>query len=297
MSEMDYYKILGVEKTASDTEIKKAYRKLAMKYHPDHSKGDKEAETKFKEISEAYAVLSNKEKRKQYDMFGSTEFHQRFSKEDIFNGFDLGSILREFGFGARGGGMHFTFGGNNQFNEQRYMRRVKGSDMVYEIPITLKEAVNGGSRTISLDHTGKKETISVKIPKGMITGKKIRLQEKGYSGSYGGSPGDLYIQAELKEDPFYKTEGYDIIIEHAVSISDSLLGTNITIDDVSGNSLTIKVPPCTKHKTKFRIPNRGIPYMNDDRCGDLYISILVDIPKELNKKQEKLVKQLKEAGL
>ena len=137
MSETDYYKTLGVNKTASDDEIKKAYRKLAMKYHPDHTKGNKSAEEMFKKISEAYAVLSDKEKRKQYDTFGSDGFHQRFSQEDIFKSFDFGDIFKEFGFGGsnpfmgRRGGTRFSFGSGSPFGSHPgQQQQIKGSDLV-----------------------------------------------------------------------------------------------------------------------------------------------------------------------
>ena len=194
----DYYQALGVGRNASDEEIKKAYRKLAMKYHPDHTKGDKAAEDKFKEISEAYAVLSDKEKRKQYDTFGSEGFSQRFSQEDIFRGFDLNDILKEFGVGGRGGGMRFSFGSGSPFGNfsGRQPQQVKGSDLVYELPLTLQEVITGASKTVSFNHKGRSEKVSVKIPKGMMTGKKLRLAGKGEPSPYGGPPGDFVYPGE-----------------------------------------------------------------------------------------------------
>ena len=167
MSE-DYYSILGVKKTDSDADIKKAYRKLAMKYHPDHTKGDKNAEEKFKKISEAYAVLSDKDKRKEYDTFGSEGFRQRFSQEDIFRGFDFNDIFREFGFG--GGGRRFNFGQGASFNfgGGQQQARVKGSDLVYELPLTLREVATGTSKSVAFQHEGRSENLTVKIPKGLI---------------------------------------------------------------------------------------------------------------------------------
>ena len=205
MPETDYYKLLGVSKNASEDEIKKAYRKLAMKYHPDHAKDDKSAEEKFKKISEAYAVLSDKEKRKQYDEFGSAGFHQKYSQEDIFRDFDLGDILREFGFGSgafmgRGGGTRFSFGGS-PFGAYAGQQQVKGQDLIYELPLTLEEVTTGITKVISFRHDRRSEKITVKIPKGMITGKKLRLPGKGEQSPYGGAAGDLYIQAKLTDDP------------------------------------------------------------------------------------------------
>ena len=160
MPETDYYKMLGVKRNASDENIKKAYRKLAMKHHPDHAKGDKTAEEKFKKISEAYAVLSDKEKRQQYDTFGSTGFQQRYSQEDIFKGFDFANILKEFGFGggdrfSRGpGGMRFSFGGDTPYGTRARQQQSlqKGADLVYEIPITLLEVATGATKTVAFKH-------------------------------------------------------------------------------------------------------------------------------------------------
>eukprot|EP00362_Geleiidae_sp_MMETSP1317_P002550 CAMPEP_0201284416 /NCGR_PEP_ID=MMETSP1317-20130820/73296_1 /ASSEMBLY_ACC=CAM_ASM_000770 /TAXON_ID=187299 /ORGANISM="Undescribed Undescribed, Strain Undescribed" /LENGTH=231 /DNA_ID=CAMNT_0047604465 /DNA_START=25 /DNA_END=721 /DNA_ORIENTATION=+ len=228
MSEKDYYKILGINKDASDSEIKKAYRKLAMKYHPDHTKGDKNAEEKFKNISEAYAVLSDKGKRKQYDEFGSADFHQRFSQEDIFQGFDLGNILKEFGFGGMGrqGSMRFSFGGSPPFSShtRQQPQQVKGSDLIYEIPLTLQEIMTGTTKKISLQHQDKTEIISVKIPKGMIAGKKIRVVGKGSPSShYGGQAGDFYILSKAEDNPDYIINDYDITLNHEIKLTESQL--------------------------------------------------------------------------
>ena len=172
MTDQDYYDILGVTKKASSSEIKKAYRKLAMKYHPDKTKGNINFENKFKKISEAYAVLSDKEKRKQYDDFGSEGFHKKYSQEDIFGNFDFRSIFKEFGQSNR-----FSFGGF-QYNDMQN-RSMKGSDLIYEIKLTLKEVNSGTTKIVTFKNNDKVENISVKIPPGMISGKKLRLIGKG----------------------------------------------------------------------------------------------------------------------
>lgn len=302
MSGNDYYGALGVSKSASDDEIKKAYRKLAMKYHPDHSKGDKAAEEKFKKISEAYAVLSDKEKRQQYDTFGSTDFHQRYSQEDIFKNFDFGNIFKEFGFGGQNfssggrGGSRFSFGGGDPFGNRR-QAQAKGSDLVYELPLTYSEIAIGADKTISFQHKGRSESISVKIPRGMIAGKKLRIAGKGDPSQFGGPPGDLFIQAKTAADPAFTSKEYDLYIDRQIKLSESLLGTIVLIPALTGNELSLKIPAGTKHKTKMRLAGRGLPHMKGSGMGDLYVSIHVVTPKTLTDEQNDLVKKLADAGL
>lgn len=303
MPEKDYYKILGLDKNATDTEVKKAYRKLAMKYHPDHTKNDKSAEEKFKQVSEAYAVLSDKEKRKQYDQFGSSGFHQRFSQEDIFRGFDFSDIFREFGFGGanvsgnRRGGTRFSFGGNSPFGNFQQQAPVKGSDLVYELPLTLSEVSTGVSKTISFQHKGRSEKITVKIPKGMITGKKIRLAGKGETSAYGGPAGDLFIQSKVMDDPVYRSEEYDLYVERKIKLTEAILGTSISVPTITGKALSLKIPPGTKHKTKMRLSGHGLPHMQGRTKGDLYVIIDVNIPNQLTPEQTKLIDKLAGSGL
>ncbi len=306
MAETDYYKTLGVSKTATDSEIKKAYRKLAMKYHPDHAKDDKSAEEKFKEVSEAYAVLSDKEKRQQYDTFGSTGFKQRYSKEDIFRGFDIEELLRSFGMGGagfssdrRGGRTRFTFGGGSDpfggFTNQQ--APVKGSDLVYELTLTLKEVATGTTKQVSFLHGPQSENLSVKIPPGMISGKKLRIPAKGESGAYGGPPGDLYIKAKVLDDQMFDVKGHDLYIKRVIKLSDALLGITLPVPTVEGKELSLKVPPGVKHKTRMRLSDNGLPFMNEEIRGDLYVQIEVQMPKQLTEEQLKLVKKLAETGL
>lgn len=290
MSGTDYYSILGIEKNASADEIKKKYRKLAMKYHPDKTKGDKASEEKFKQISEAYAVLSDPEKRKEYDTYGSSGFSQKYSQEDIFRNFDFEDILRGFGFGGFSGGRRtggFT----------RHPQPVKGSDLVYELPLTLREITEGVTKTISLQHHGAEGQISVKIPKGMVEGKKIRLQGKGEPGSYGGPTGDLFIKSKVMPDPVFFVEDHDLNVNRSVQLSEALLGTIVSVPTVTGKELSLKIPPGTQHKTKMRIPGQGLPHMKGSARGDLFVHILLNIPKTLDDKQRELVEKMAEAGL
>ncbi|MFW5908978.1 MAG: DnaJ C-terminal domain-containing protein [Desulfosalsimonas sp.] len=320
MAQKDYYKILGVDKNASQEDIKKAYRKLAMKYHPDHSSGSKENEEKFKEISEAYAVLSDPEKRKQYDTYGDEDFRQRYSQEDIFKDVDLGDILREFGFGgsssffsfgAGGRGRSgqktrfsfdpesmFGFGGTAGSRQQQSAAGVKGRDLEYELPLTLQEVSSGASKTVTVQTpSGETEALTVKIPKGLITGKKIRLSGKGEPSPYGGPPGDLYIRSKIVDDPVFSHKDYDLYVNREIKLTEALLGTSISVPTLEGKQLSMKVPPGTNHKSKLRMAGRGIPRMRGEGKGDMYVVINVKMPKKLTAEQRELAEKLAETGL
>ena len=296
MAEADYYKELGVEKNASKEQIRKAYRKLALKYHPDHAQGDKAAEEKFKKISEAYAVLSDDEKRKQYDTFGTEGFRQRFSQEDIFRGFDMGDIFREFGFGGRGG--RFSFNSGSPFGgASAGQQRVRGGDLEYELGLTVAEVAEGTRKTVSFQHGERKETITVKIPKGMIDGKRLRLAGKGEPSPYGGPAGDLYVKARILPDPIYTVEGVDLFVTREIKISEAILGTRLSIPVLGGKQVSLKIPPGTRHKTRMRLAGHGLPLMNSATRGDLFVHVHTIMPSELTSDQKKLIEQLSEAGL
>ncbi|MBF0099278.1 MAG: J domain-containing protein [Desulfobacterales bacterium] len=298
MGETDYYKILGVTKNATEDEIKKAYRKLAMKYHPDHAKGDKSAEEKFKKISEAYAVLSDSEKRKQYDMYGSSDFQKRFTQEDIFKNFDFGDVFKEFG-------INFGFGGMDFFSNrttgpkvhQRQHKQLKGHDVVYELPLTLSEVASGVEKNININIGGRSERISVKIPKGMTSGKKLRIPTKGEPSQFGGPSGDLYIKAKITDDSVFKADKQDIYIDRYIKFTEALLGTQISIPTLDNKELSLKVSAGTQHKTKLRIAGKGLPYMNSNQYGDLYVCIHVQMPNKLTSHQKQLIEQLALTGL
>lgn len=302
MAGEDYYKELGVAKTATQEEIKKAYRKLAVKYHPDKNKGDKASEEKFKKISEAYAVLSDTEKRKQYDTFGSTDFHQKYSQEDIFKNFDFSNIFRDLGFDMGFGGGGFNFGGRGRGARSTHQRFAqggaeKGSDLSYEIALTPHEVFHGTEKTVTLTSGGRSEQVNVKIPKGMVTGKKIRLTGKGEKSPYGGQDGDLYIVSKVIPDSKFDIEGHDIVAAHEIKLTESLTGTKINVATIDGREISIKIPPGTQHKTKMRLPGLGIPHMKGSAKGDMFVVINIKIPKSLTKEQEKLVSELSKTGL
>jgi len=308
----DYYKILGIEKGADAAQIKKAYRKLALKYHPDKTKGDKALEDKFKKISEAYAVLSDPEKKKQYDTYGSADFQQRYSQEDIFRNFDMGDILREFGFGGGGGsfrgfnqagGRGGGFGGNPFFQGGgggwggRQQAPVRGKDLSYDLPLTLEELINGTQKTITISQGGQSKAVEVKIPKGLTQGKKIRLPGKGEPSPSGGPAGNLYIKSTPTMPRGITVEDNHIHMNHEVRLTQALLGDKIEVATPAGKTISLTLPPGTSHKAKMRIPGMGIPHMKGNGCGDLYVVINIMMPKTLDQKQLELVKELEKTGL
>lgn len=289
---MDYYKVLGVEKNATDDEIKKKYRKLAMKYHPDKTKGDKAAEDKFKEISEAYAVLSDAAKRKEYDTYGASGFHQRYSQEDIFRGFDLGDIFREFGFGGGGFGNPFGGGGGPGFQGRR---QVKGADQTLEITLTVQEVFTGTTRSLAVG--GDASTLNVRIPSGLVDGKKLRLTGKGEPSRFGGPAGDLYILSRVVGSGGFVPDGQNVIFDIDIRLSEALLGATVTVPTLEGGEINLKVPAGVQHKTKMRIPGKGLPEMKGEGRGDLFVRIGVVIPKTLTEGQREAVENLAKSGL
>lgn len=295
MNSKDYYQVLGLKKDATAEEIKKAYRKLAVKYHPDKNQGNKEAEEKFKEINEAYAVLSDPQKKSQYDQFGSTGFHQRYSQEDIFRGFDVGDIFKDMGFGTDDI-FSRIFGGGFQQDTRYRARRQRGRDFSMELPLTFREAVMGGEKRVSYLRDGVKEEISVKIPAGIENEARLRVQGKGESGYNNGQPGDLYLTIKVGEDPVFTREGDDIIVERTIRVTEAALGTALDVPTLDG-SRRIKVPAGIQPGTKIRLKGFGSARMGKSSKGDLFVRINVQIPEHLSAAQKKLMEELAESGI
>ncbi len=299
MKKKDYYKILGVEKNATSAEIKASYRNLAKKWHPDRNPGDKAAEERFKEISEAYAVLSDSDKRKQYDMVGSERFHQQFSQEDIFRGGDVNDILREMGFGdffssaGGGGGFRINFGGGGfggaPFGQEG---RANNLDAEAELSITFEEAAKGTQKELVLQAGSKRETVKVKIPAGIRNGERLRLAGKGTQAR--GRRGDLFIHINVAPHPLFRREGDDIIVRAEIDISTALLGGSAEVNTLDGVR-AVKVPAGIQPSQKIRVRGQGI--RRAGAAGDLYVEIALRVPVHLTDEQKRLAGELHRAGL
>ena len=299
----DYYKILEVSKTASDDEIKKSYRKIAMKCHPDRNPGDKAAEDKFKSISEAYAVLSDPEKRKQYDTYGDSKFHQQYSQEDIFKGADFRNIFGDSGFdasdifsrifgggfggGGGGGGGRGGFGGGPQ----------KGQDIEFPQTIGFQEAFAGCEKQLNFRLSdGSVRDLTVRIPAGVKDGGRLRVAGKGADSQYGGPPGDLFVAISVAKHPHFERIGDNIEGKLPLKLTEALMGCSKEVATFEGNK-RIKVPAGVKAGTKIRLRDLGFPVPGKKHRGDFYAVIEYDLPSKLTSQQQDLISALAESGL
>ena len=350
MAKRDYYDVLGVTKSASKDEIKKAYRKLALKYHPDKTKGDKTSEEKFKEASEAYHVLSDEKRKTNYDQFGHAAFEGSGGRGQGFGGFDFNSssfsdIFEDF-FGDFGNG-----------TPRRSSNR--GNDLRYDISISLEEAYKGleknvkyttykkcsscsgsgaakGSKPIKCDYcsgrgkvrtnqgfftvqqtcpqcsgygemigspcnkcsgNGKvqaNENVTVKIPKGVDDGTRIRVSGKGEAGSKGGSSGDLYLFVSIDNHEIFKRAEENLYYELPISFTDAALGTSVEVPSIDGGKSKIKIPAGTQHGKQFRLKGKGMPVLRRNLSGDLYIRINTQVPNSLSKRQKEILEEFGE---
>jgi curved DNA-binding protein len=295
MEYVDYYKILGVDKNASTEDIKKAYRKLARKYHPDVNPNNKEAHKKFQEINEANEVLSDPEKRKKYDQYGKDWKHaEEFERarqqqqrqrtysageEQFFGGADEGNFSDFF---------ESLFGGMGGERNSRRGTKFRGQDYEAELHLTLREAYSTHQRTLTID--GK--NIRITIPAGVENGQKIRLKGHGAPGVNGGPNGDLYITFVIEDDPQFKRLGNDVYTNAEIDLYTAVLGGETTVETLSGK-LKLKVPAGTQNDTKTRVRGKGFPvYKKEGEFGDLYITYKVKIPTHLSEKEKQLFTEL-----
>jgi curved DNA-binding protein len=327
MEYKDYYKILGVPKNATEKEIKKAYRKLARQYHPDANPNDPTAEEKFKEINEAYEVLSDPEKRKKYDQFGAQwknftgaggrpeDFWRQWQGsaagagapgggyrtvspeefEEMFGGAGGFSDFFEalFGMGGRRGGrtggFEDIFGGVYTTGAGARARPMRGRDIEHPVEITLEEAYHGTTRVLQMDG----ERIEVKIPKGVKTGSRVRVAGKGEPGRNGGQPGDLYLKIHVLPHSQFKREGDDLRLKLAVDIYTLILGGEVQVPTLD-RPVLLNIPPETDNGKVFRLRGKGMPNLKQpDRRGDLYVEVSAKLPKNLTEQEKELFRQLR----
>jgi len=352
VAKRDYYDILGVDKSSSKEEIKKAYRSTAFKYHPDKNPGNKTAEDKFKEASEAYSVLSDDKKKTNYDQFGHAAFEGGNGGGGGFGGFDTSSfsdIFEDF-FGD------FT-GGSSQGSSRRTSGN-RGNDLRYDLTINLEDSYKGlekkieyttnkkcgdckgsgaepGSKPIKCDYCGgngkirsnqgfftvqqtcpqcsgygetigkacKKckgngkvqsdENISVKIPKGVDDGTRIRLSGKGEAGTKSGGSGDLYLFISVQNHNLFKRSEENLFFELPITFTDAALGTTIEVPCIDGGKTKIRIPEATQYGKQLRLKDKGMPIMRKSSYGDLYIRIIPEVPISLTKRQKELLEEFK----
>jgi len=296
MPKNDYYTTLGVKRGASEKEIKQAYRRLARRYHPDVNPGDAAAEHKFKEISEAYAILGNAENRKKYDQFGPHAFTDGF---DPFNrhashGFQTGNI-RDF-FTNLGGQGNFTEGFGSLFEDLFGQSRSnarpapqRGKDLEQTVDISFENAVHGTASEIYVNRRdGRSERLRVKIPAGVDVGSRIRLAGKGEPGTHGERAGDLYIITRVRPHAVFSRDGNDIVSELPVTLAEALLGAKIDVPTIDGKT-SMTLPPGTQNGRRFRLRGKGVPDLKGQGRGDHYVTVKVVLPENLDARSCELI--------
>ncbi|MBS1738875.1 MAG: J domain-containing protein [Bacteroidetes bacterium] len=303
MDFVDYYKTLGISKNATQDEIKKAYRKLARKHHPDVNPNDKEAHKKFQQINEANEVLSDAEKRKKYDQYGENwknadqyeaqrQQSQRRQRQGSggFGGFGNGGDFGEYTYsGGEEGGFSDFFeslfgGGRSKRNQAKY----RGQDLSAELHLRLSAAYTTHKQTLTIN--GK--NVRITIPAGVENGQQIRLKGYGNAGANGGPAGDLLITFVIENDTAYKRERNDLYKNEDIDLFTAILGGEKTIDTLSGK-IKLKVNPETQNGTKIRLKGKGFPvYKKEGQFGDLYITWNIKMPTHLSEKQKDLLKEI-----
>ncbi|WP_343208562.1 DnaJ C-terminal domain-containing protein [Anaerolentibacter hominis] len=317
----DYYEILGIGRDADAAAIKKAYRKLAKKYHPDQNAGNTEAEQKFKEATEAYAVLSDPEKKKMYDQFGHAAFteggagyeaygnqnggygnvhFESGDMEDIFG--DLFGDMFRGGKGENGGFHYYSYGDGSGFRDGGFGRefredhiRRKGRDLRADVSVSFDEAAFGCSKIISLQDGSRQQSLEVRIPAGIDSGQSVRLRGKGMPGTGGGEAGDLLLEVHVGKKPGYERKEMDLYTTASIPFTTAVFGGEAMVSTLYGNVMC-KIPEGTQSGAKIRLRGKGIVSMKDpQRHGDQYVTIQIQVPRHLSSEAKQKLKEF--AGL
>lgn len=312
----DYYQTLGLAKTASAKEIKQAYRKLARKFHPDVNPGDKAAESKFKEINEAYEVLGDPEKRKKYDELGAN--WRQYEQAQQAGESPFGDIRWTTGAGSPGGfravdeeELRSMFGDANPFSEffqaffgggpsterrgrgSRNTRVRAGRDVEDEIELSLEDAMRGATRRLAIKQEGHTRTVDVRIPPGVSDGSRVRVPGEGEHGAAGGRSGDLYLRVRLAPHPGFERRGRDLHTQVSVPVTTAVLGGEAEVRTVGNHPLRLKIPPMTQNGQVFRLKGHGMPALGKpNERGDLYAAVTVALPRDLTPDQRRHYEEL-----
>jgi molecular chaperone DnaJ len=300
MSKKDFYSILGVPRTATAEELKKSYRKLAMQLHPDKNPGNKKSEERFKEVTEAYETLSDPQKRKAYDQFGSSDFQG-------FGGFGAGAAGGFEGFRQRPGGGQFH--GNPEdmqdlftdvfgdffSGKTRGRKQTRGADLRYTLSVTMEEAASGCEKLITFVRqkgpSSDTAKLSVHVPAGVRDNQKLKLTSEGDSPGAGGQAGDLYVIIQVQAHPFFNRDENDVLMDFPLNFTDALLGTSIEVPTLTGKSV-LKIPPGTTSGQIFRLKSKGFPRLGSFGTGDMLVKVQLVTPSKLTAEEKELVEKL-----
>lgn len=294
MPSTDYYNVLGVSKSASAEEIRKAYKKIARESHPDAKPGDKAAAERFKKAAEAYEVLGDAENRKKYDQFGDNYKHFEQGAGPAGGGGPRGGQQFDFDFGDLFGGSGGVDLGDLFGGRGRKQRSQRGSDLQTEITVPFTVAALGGSQDLTLAAGSNQETLTVKIPAGLHDGGVVRLRGQGQAGISGGAAGDLLITVRVAPHPYFRRDGDDLLVEVPVTFSEAALGAKVDVPTLSEGLVTLKIPASSSSGTRLRMKGKGVTNPKTKTAGDQYVVVKIVSPQTLNAKARELLEALAE---
>lgn len=302
LSQRDYYDVLGVSRSASADEIRKAYKKLARKHHPDANADDAGAQQKFAEITEAHEVLGDAEKRKKYDQFGHnwSRMPEGAAGGNPFDGFGgggggAGGFSFEDIFSAFGGGGGNPFGaGSGSRGGGGAPQPHKGKDLRTSVKVPFVVGVEGGEHEVTVRTGGKAERLTFRIPPGIESGKTIRLAGQGHPGQLGGPPGDVLVTIEVAPHPFFRRDSSNLLLEVPVTVTEAALGAKIEVPTLTEGTVILAVPPGTSSGARLRLRGKGVMNRSTGKRGDQFVTIKVTVPKELTDETKDLLRRLQE---